>query len=64
MLPKIAITMGDPAGVGPEIVVLAHAREELFSRCRPVVYGDPGILRRAARGEAPSKRTRCTCATG
>jgi len=49
MPPKIAITMGDPAGIGPEITVLAHAREELFSRCRPVVYGDPAILRRAAR---------------
>jgi len=48
MPPRIAITMGDPAGVGPEIVVLAHAREELFFRCRPVVYGDPGIVRRAA----------------
>ncbi|MBP2678922.1 MAG: 4-hydroxythreonine-4-phosphate dehydrogenase [Deltaproteobacteria bacterium] len=47
MLPKIAITMGDPAGIGPEVAVLAHAREELFSWCRPVVYGDPAILRRA-----------------
>ena len=46
MLPKIAITMGYPAGIGPEVAVLAHAREELFSRCRPVVYGDPAILRR------------------
>jgi 4-hydroxythreonine-4-phosphate dehydrogenase len=49
MKPIIAITMGDPAGIGPEIVALAHAREELFSRCRPVVYGDPAILRRAIR---------------
>ncbi|HLO09156.1 MAG TPA: 4-hydroxythreonine-4-phosphate dehydrogenase PdxA [Desulfobacteria bacterium] len=49
MPPKIAITMGDPAGIGPEVAVLAHAREELFSWCRPVVYGDPAILRRAAR---------------
>jgi 4-hydroxythreonine-4-phosphate dehydrogenase len=47
-LPKIAITMGDPAGIGPEIAVLAHSRAELFTWCRPVVYGDPGILRRAA----------------
>ena len=47
MRAKIAITMGDPAGIGPEVAVLAHAREELFSRCRPVVYGDPEILRRA-----------------
>ena len=46
-LPKIAVTMGDPAGIGPEIVVLAHAQAELFSRCRPVVYGAPAILRRA-----------------
>lgn len=49
MPPKIAITMGDPAGIGPEIAVLAHAREELFSWCRPVVYGDPAILLRAVR---------------
>ncbi|HEX9205076.1 MAG TPA: 4-hydroxythreonine-4-phosphate dehydrogenase PdxA [Candidatus Deferrimicrobiaceae bacterium] len=49
MPPRIAITMGDPAGIGPEVAVLAHAREEMFFRCRPVVYGDPGILRRAAR---------------
>jgi 4-hydroxythreonine-4-phosphate dehydrogenase len=48
MLPKIAITMGDPGGIGPEIIVAAHGRRELFSWCRPVVYGDPGILRRAA----------------
>lgn len=48
MLPKIAITMGDPAGIGPEIIVSAHRRAELFSWCRPVVYGDPAILRRAA----------------
>jgi 4-hydroxythreonine-4-phosphate dehydrogenase len=49
MLPTIVITMGDPAGIGPEIVVLAHAREGFFARCRPVVYGDPAIVRRAIR---------------
>jgi len=47
-LPRIAVTMGDPAGIGPEIAVLAHGDEALFSRCRPVVYGDEGLLRRAA----------------
>ena len=46
-LPKIAVSMGDPAGIGPEIIVSAHAGAELFSLCRPVVYGDPAILRRA-----------------
>ena len=47
-LPRIAVTMGDPAGVGPEIAVQAHAAGEIFSLCRPVVYGDRRILERAA----------------
>jgi 4-hydroxythreonine-4-phosphate dehydrogenase len=46
--PEIGVTMGDPGGIGPEIVVLAHLSPEIFSVCRPVVYGDAGILRRAA----------------
>lgn len=41
--------MGDPAGIGPEIAVTAHFFPELFSACRPVVYGDAAILTRAAR---------------
>lgn len=48
MPPKIAITMGDPAGIGPEIAVLAHGDPALRTWCRPVVYGDEAILRRAA----------------
>lgn len=47
-LPRIAVTMGDPAGIGPEIAVKVHESPELFSLCRPVVYGDRGILERAA----------------
>ena len=47
-LPRIAVTMGDPAGIGPEIAVLAHGDAALFDWCRPVVYGDEAILRRAA----------------
>lgn len=39
--------MGDPAGVGPEIVVGAWARPEIHRWCRPVVLGRPEILRRA-----------------
>jgi 4-hydroxythreonine-4-phosphate dehydrogenase len=38
--PRIAITMGDAAGVGPEIVMKALARPELHGRCRPLVVGD------------------------
>jgi len=47
--PLLAITMGDPAGVGPEIVVKAlSGHPEVFDRCRPVVIGDSRILERAA----------------
>jgi 4-hydroxythreonine-4-phosphate dehydrogenase len=46
--PIIAITMGDAAGVGPEIVVKALAHADLYDRCRPLVVGDAGRLRRAA----------------
>jgi len=45
--PLLAITMGDPAGIGPEIVVRALAREEVYEHCRPLVVGDRRILERA-----------------
>ena len=45
--PTIAITMGDAAGVGPEIVVKALAEEEIYRLCRPLVVGDAGVLARA-----------------
>jgi 4-hydroxythreonine-4-phosphate dehydrogenase len=38
--PRIAITMGDAAGVGPEIVMKALAHRDLYARCRPFVIGD------------------------
>jgi 4-hydroxythreonine-4-phosphate dehydrogenase len=47
-LPLLAITMGDPAGIGPEVVVKALASGELYTLCRPLVIGDAGILREAA----------------
>jgi 4-hydroxythreonine-4-phosphate dehydrogenase len=43
-LPVIGITMGDPAGVGPEIIVKALSDPTLFEVCRPVVLGDRGAL--------------------
>ncbi|MBL7102600.1 MAG: 4-hydroxythreonine-4-phosphate dehydrogenase PdxA [Desulfobacteraceae bacterium] len=36
--------MGDPAGVGPEIMVMALSDRTIYQQCRPVVLGDPGIL--------------------
>ncbi len=43
-LPLIGVTMGDPTGVGPEIIVKALAKEEPFQACRPLVFGDQGVL--------------------
>jgi 4-hydroxythreonine-4-phosphate dehydrogenase len=45
--PIVAITMGDAAGVGPEVVVKALARPEVYEWCRPFVVGDLGRLERA-----------------
>jgi 4-hydroxythreonine-4-phosphate dehydrogenase len=43
--PRLLITMGDVAGIGPEII--ARAWPDLLRFCRPVVIGDPDWLRRA-----------------
>jgi len=45
--PVLGLTIGDPAGVGPEICVKALSRKEVAGICRPVLYGDEGVLRRA-----------------
>lgn len=45
--PIIAITMGDAAGVGPEIIMKSLARPEIYAMCRPVVIGDVLRLRKA-----------------
>jgi 4-hydroxythreonine-4-phosphate dehydrogenase len=47
-LPLIAITLGDPAGIGPEIVLQALRSEHVYHTCRPLVVGDRRILERAA----------------
>jgi len=46
-LPLLAVTLGDPAGIGPEIVLKALVHDELYARCRPLVVGDRRILDRA-----------------
>jgi 4-hydroxythreonine-4-phosphate dehydrogenase len=47
MLPRIAITMGDVAGIGPEVIVRAWSDARLLTWCRPVVVGHPEVLGRA-----------------
>src|SRR5579862_6843045 len=46
--PLVAITMGDPAGVGPEVIVKALEEQEPYTLSRPLVVGDAGRLRKAA----------------
>ncbi len=47
-LPIIALTMGDAAGIGPEVVVRAATDSQLRSICNPVAVGHPVVLQRAA----------------
>ena len=45
--PTVAITMGDAAGIGPEIIVKALAHPGVYEMCRPLVVGDARRLERA-----------------
>lgn len=47
-LPVMAITMGDPAGIGPEIVVGTMLDKSIHECCKPFVIGSEAILKRAA----------------
>jgi len=46
--PLVALTMGDPAGVGPEVIIRAWMAPQLHEQVRPLVIGYPEVLRRAA----------------
>lgn len=46
-LPILGITMGDPAGIGPEITLKALQNPSVYQHCRPLVVGDAGAMRRA-----------------
>jgi 4-phospho-D-threonate 3-dehydrogenase / 4-phospho-D-erythronate 3-dehydrogenase len=62
--PIIAITMGDAAGISPEIVVKSLAEPALRSWCRPVVLGDVRVLTEAARVANVSVRFTTVAAPG
>jgi 4-hydroxythreonine-4-phosphate dehydrogenase len=47
--PVIGITMGDAAGIGPEIIMKALTHRSVYEQCRPLVIGDTARLRDAAR---------------
>lgn len=46
--PILAVTLGDPAGTGPELITKAFLLPEVRAVCRPVVLGDAAVLRAAA----------------
>jgi 4-hydroxythreonine-4-phosphate dehydrogenase len=53
---KIAIAIGDPAGIGPEISLKAALDPTVRERCRPILIGDPGVIERHGKacGFAPA----------
>jgi len=46
-LPRVGITMGDAAGIGPEITVKSLVDPELYKMCNPVVLGDSRVIQAA-----------------
>lgn len=46
---KIAITMGEPGGIGPEVIIKALSRAEIRNSCEPVVIGNAEVIKDAVR---------------
>ena len=49
MKPRLAITIGDPAGVGPELALRCACDPETLDLCTPLVLGDLSVLRHVAK---------------
>jgi 4-phospho-D-threonate 3-dehydrogenase / 4-phospho-D-erythronate 3-dehydrogenase len=47
--PVLGLTMGDPAGIGPEICLRALRQPSVLKVCTPVLFGDAGVLKRLQR---------------
>ncbi|MEO6434506.1 MAG: 4-hydroxythreonine-4-phosphate dehydrogenase PdxA [Tepidisphaeraceae bacterium] len=47
--PILGISMGDPAGIGPEIIAKALSRPRVHAICRPLVIGDASVMRNATK---------------
>jgi 4-hydroxythreonine-4-phosphate dehydrogenase len=62
--PVIAITMGDAAGIGPEVVMKALAHPELYGICRPFVIGDAARLRTAGQAAGGNAARLAVCPVG
>jgi 4-hydroxythreonine-4-phosphate dehydrogenase len=46
---KIAITMGEPGGIGPEVIVKSLSSSDIRDYCTPIVIGNAGILQEAVK---------------
>ncbi len=46
--PTVGITMGDPAGIGPEVSIKSLMRDEIYTLCKPVLIGDLNLLKETA----------------
>ena len=57
--PIVAVTMGDPAGIGPEVIRKALADPRLKKVCSPLILGDWEVLRRAWKGQNNSSKLVC-----
>jgi 4-hydroxythreonine-4-phosphate dehydrogenase len=52
--PVLGLTMGDPAGIGPEICLRALREASVLAECVPVLFGDAGVLKRVAQAGIPA----------
>jgi 4-hydroxythreonine-4-phosphate dehydrogenase len=51
--PRVAITMGDPAGIGPEVILKALLRDDVYQVCRPIVLGDINVFGMVSKNLGP-----------
>lgn len=54
--PIVAVTMGDPAGIGPEVILKALNDPAIHRACRPLILGDWGVLQRTRIGRMSRPR--------
>ncbi|MBC8246060.1 MAG: hypothetical protein H8E81_00605, partial [Deltaproteobacteria bacterium] len=56
--PIIAITMGDPNGIGPELVIKVMSDKDVYDYCRPFLVADPSAIKETARAIGKEIKTR------
>ena len=57
--PILGLTMGDPAGIGPELCLRALGAPAVLERCMPVLFGDAAVLARVAEMAGVAKGDWC-----